>query len=75
MYNEELDFFIVSFRKTNSARWPYLKYAVNGMYKKYYQQHRTQPDQPVEDPDGEWVDIKDDHDDEITFKVNTDPDD
>ena len=34
-----------------------------------------QPDQPVEDPDGEWVDIEDDYDDEITFKVNTDPDD
>ena len=34
-----------------------------------------QPDQPMEDPDGEWVDIEDDHHDEITFKVNTDPDD
>ena len=37
MYNEELDFFIARFRKTNSARWPYLRYVVNKMYKKYYQ--------------------------------------
>ena len=37
MYNEELEFFIAKFRKTNSARWPYLKHAVNNMYKKYYQ--------------------------------------
>ena len=75
MYNEELEFFIVKFRKTNSMRWPYLRYAVNDMYKKYYRRHRMQPNQPVEDPDGEWVDIEDDYDDEITFKVNTDPDD
>ena len=45
------------------------------MYKKYYRRHRTRPDQPMEDPDGEWVDIEDDYDDEVTFKVNTDPDD
>ena len=37
MYDEELDFFIAKFRKMNSARWPYLRYAVNDMYKKYYQ--------------------------------------
>ena len=37
MYNEELEFFIAKFRKTNSARWTYLRYAVNDMYKKYYQ--------------------------------------
>ena len=36
MYNEELEFFIAKFRKINSARWPYLRYAVNDMYKKYY---------------------------------------
>ena len=75
MYNEELEFFIAKLRKTNSVRWPYLRYAVNDMYKKYYWQCRTQPDQPMEDPDGKWVDIEDDYDDEVTFKVNTDPDD
>ena len=31
-------------------------------------------DQPVDDVDSEWVDVEDDHDDEIVFKVNTDPD-
>ena len=73
MYNEELDFFIARFRKMNSVRWPYLRYAVNEMYKKYYQRHGTRPDPPVDDVDGEWVDVEDDHDDEVTFKVNTDP--
>ena len=37
MYDEELEFFIARFRKTNGARWPYLRYAVNYMYDKYYQ--------------------------------------
>ena len=36
MYDEELDFFIVSFRRVNSVRWSYLRYAVNYMYNKYY---------------------------------------
>ena len=36
MYDEELDFFIVSFRRANSAQWPNLRYAVNDIYKKYY---------------------------------------
>ena len=44
------------------------------MYNKYYQQDRTQPDPPVEDIDSKWVDIEDDHDDEITFRANANPD-
>ena len=36
MYDEELDFFIASFRRANSMRWPYLRYTVNYMYNKYY---------------------------------------
>ena len=67
MYNEELDFFIATLQKANSMRWPYLRYAVHDMYKKYYQQNRTTPDVPEDNADGEWVDVKDDHDDEITF--------
>ena len=58
----------------NSAQWPYLRYAVNDMYKKYYRQDRTRPDPSVDDVDGEWVDIEDDHDDEITFRSNANPD-
>ena len=58
----------------NSTQWPYFRYAVNDRYNKYYRQDRTQPDPPVENTDGEWVDIKDDHDDEITFRANANPD-
>ena len=74
MYNGELDFFIASFRRANSMQWSYLRYTVNDMYKKYYRQDRTRPDPPVDDVDGEWVDVKDDHDDEITFRANANPD-
>ena len=28
----------------------------------------------MDDADGEWVDVEDDHDDEITFRANADPD-
>ena len=73
MYNEELDFFIVRFRKMNSARWPYLRYMVNEMYMKYYRQNRTRPDPSEDDVDDEWTDIEDDHDDEITFRANANP--
>ena len=31
------------------------------------------PDLPVDDVDGEWVNIEDDHDDEITFRANANP--
>ena len=74
MYDEELEFFIARFRQTNSARWPYLRYAVNEMYNKYYQRNRTRPDSPPEEGDSEWVNIEDDHDDEITFRANANPD-
>ena len=74
MYDEELDFFIVSFRRVNSAQWPYLRYALNEMYNKYYWQDRTRPDPPVEDVDSKLVNIKDDYDDKITFRANANPD-
>ena len=63
IYDEELDFFIVSFRRVNSTQWPYLRYTVNDMCKKYYRQDRTRPDPPVDH-------VEDDHDDEITFRAN-----
>ena len=72
MYDEDLDFFIARFWQANSARWPYLRYAIRYMYKKHYLHNRTTPDQP-EDGDGEWVDIEDDSDEEIVFKANTVP--
>ena len=55
-------------------RWAYLRYAVNYMYNKYYQQDRMRPDSPLDDIDGEWVDIEDDHDGEIAFRANANPD-
>ena len=74
MYNEELDLFIAKFRKTNTVRWPYLRYAVNDMYKKYSQQNRMRPDHLVDNVEGEWVDVEDDHDDKVTFRANANPD-
>ena len=74
MYDEELDFFIVSFREVNSTQWPFLRYTVNDMYDKYYRRDRMRPDPPVEEVDGKWVNIEDDHDDEITFRANANSD-
>ena len=74
MYDEELEFFIARFRQMNSARWPYLRYAVNEMYNKYYWHNRTRPDPPPEEVDGKWVGIEDNHDNKITFRANANPD-
>ena len=70
MFNEELDLFIARFRQTNSVKWPYLRYAVNYMYERYYKCNRTKADAMQDVLDGEWVDIKDDDDDEIVFRAN-----
>ena len=32
------------------------------------------PDPPLDDVDSEWVDVEEDHDDEITFRANANPD-
>ena len=42
------------------------------MYEKYVSLRRTRLD-PLDDAEGEWVDIEDESDDEIAFKANTDP--
>ena len=36
----------------------------------------TEQDQihSVDDVDGEWIDVEDNHDDEITFRANANPD-
>ena len=64
MYDEELEFFIARFRQVNSARWPYLRYAIRYMYEKHYLCDRTTPNQP-EDGDSKWVNIEDDSAGEI----------
>ena len=43
------------------------------MYDKYYWRDRTRPDLPVEDVDSKWVDVEEDHDDEIIFRANVNP--
>ena len=70
MYDSDLDFFVAQYRKTQCKGLPYLYFAINHFYNTFYRVNRTQTDSPQQDEDGEWVDVDDDCDDEIHFKVN-----
>ena len=73
LYDEELECFLADYRQHACKRLPFLKFAVERMFEKYCLQvmpnvNRNTAD---EEENGEWVDIDDDTDDEISFPIRT----
>ena len=65
----ELQFFIADYRQQPCQRLPFLKFAMENMFQRYRLQVSPNVNRPSENEmqDGEWVDIDDDSDDEISF--------
>ena len=71
LYDEELGCFLADYRQYQCKRLPFLKFAIEHMFEKYCLQVspnvNRNPDGTEEEEEGEWVDIDDDSDDEISF--------
>ena len=69
MYDAELQFFIANYRQQPCPRLPFLRFAMENMFERYRLQVSPNVNRPNdrEMQDGEWVDIDDDSDDEISF--------
>ena len=69
MYDAELQFFVADYRQRPCQELPFLKFALEHMFERHCLQvgpNVNRPN-PQEDDEGEWVDIDDDSDDEISF--------
>ena len=74
LYDEELQFFLADYRQHQCKKMPFLKFAMEHMFEKYCLQvspnvNRNPDVQGEGAEDGEWVDIDDDSDDEISFPI------
>ena len=74
LYDEELQFFLADYRQQQCKKMPFLKFAMEHMFEKYCLQvspnvNRNPDSQEEGAEEGEWVDIEDDSDDEISFPV------
>ena len=74
MYDEELQFFLADYRQQQCKKLPFLKFAMEHMFEKYCLQvspnvNRNPDDEEEDVEEGEWVDIDDDSDDEISFPI------
>ena len=72
LYDEELQFFLADYRQQQCKKLPFLKFAMEHMFKKYCLQvspnvNRNPHEEEEDAEEGEWVDIDDDSDDEISF--------
>ena len=72
LYDEELQFFLADYRQQQCKKMPFLKFAMEHMFEKYCLQvspnvNRNPDGQGGDAEEGEWVDIDDDSDDEISF--------
>ena len=72
LYDEELQFFLADYRQQQCKKMPFLKFAMEHMFEKYCLQvspnvNRNPDGQGEDAEEGEWVDIDDDSDDEISF--------
>ena len=75
LYDEELQFFLADYRQQQCKRLPFLKFAMEHMFEKYCLQaslnvNRTLDETNEDEEEGEWVDIDDDSDDEISFPIH-----
>ena len=75
LYDEELQFFVADYRQQQCKKMPFLKFAMEHMFKKYCLQvspsvNRNPEGQAGDAEEGEWVDIDDDTDDEISFPTH-----
>ena len=75
LYDKELQFFLADYRQQQCKKLPFLKFAMEHMFEKYCLQVspnvNRNPDEEEEDAEeGEWVDIDDDSDDEISFPTH-----
>ena len=74
LYDEELGCFLANYRQHQCKRLPFLKFAIEHMFEKYCLQVSPNINRNTEDTeeeeDGEWVDIDDDSDDEISFPIH-----
>ena len=69
MYDAELQFFVADYRQRPCQELPFLRFALEHMFERHCLQvgpNVNRPN-PQEDDEGEWVDIDDDSDDEISF--------
>ena len=76
LYDEELQFFLADYRQQQCKKMPFLKFAMEHMFKKYCLQvspnvNRNPGGQADDTEEGEWVDIDDDSDDEISFPTRS----
>ena len=74
LYDEELQFFLADYRQQQCKKLPFLKFAMEHMFEKYCLQAspnvNRNPDEAEDDAEeGEWVDIDDDSDYEISFPI------
>ena len=74
LYDEELQFFLADYRQQQCKKLPFLKFAMEHMFEKYCLQvspnvNRNPDDSEDDAEEGEWVDIDDDSDDEISFPI------
>ena len=72
LYDKELQFFLADYRQQQCKKMPFLKFAMEHMFEKYCLQvspnvNRNPDGQGEDAEEGEWVDIDDDSDDEISF--------
>ena len=72
LYDEELQFFLADYRQQQCKKLPFLKFAMEHMFEKYCLQvspnvNRSPDDLGEDAEEGEWVDIDNDSDDEISF--------
>ena len=69
MYDPELQNFIADYRRNKCKKLPFLRFAMDSIFDRYSMQNSPDVNRPMgrEYEDGEWVDIDDDSDDEITF--------
>ena len=69
MYDAELQFFVADYRQRPCQELPFLRFALEHMFERHCLQVRPNVNRPnpQEDDKGEWVDIDDDSDDEISF--------
>ena len=73
LYDEELECFLADYRQHACKKLPFLKFAVERMFEKYCLQAmpNVNSNTAEEEENGEWVDIDDDTDDEISFPIRT----
>ena len=69
MYDQELQYFIADYRRQPCKRMPFLRFAMETIFHKFSLQDSPNVNSPTgrEFEEGEWVEIDDDSDDEISF--------